>query len=120
MKRVALLVLLLVALTVISSCAKKVGYGAPIKPDLNFVRIADILTDPKPFLDKEIGLEGKITLECGSGCWFQMNDGSGEILVDLAPASFAIPQMPNRTVTVMGNVVEDEERIVIHASGVRF
>lgn len=118
--RFIMLLLMTLIIIVIIGCPRKTGYGAPIRSDLKYEQVSDILSNPDQFIDKEVGLKGKITLECGSGCWFQLNDGTGEILVDLAPANFAIPQMPEKMVTVMGKVVKDEERIVVHASGVQF
>ncbi len=115
-----IILLFIIIAVVITGCPKKNVYGEPIRSNLKYEKIADVLSNPANYLDKEIGLTGKITLECGSGCWFQLNDGSGDILVDLAPANFAIPQMTNKTVTVMGRVVQDEERIIIHAAGVQF
>ena len=119
MKTKVILLSGILILNFIAGC-KKTSYGAPLRADLKYEKVSDILSNPERYFDQEIGLRGKITLECASGCWFQLDDGSGEILVDLAPANFAIPQMPGKAVTVMGKVVKDEERIVVHAAGVQF
>lgn len=47
-------------------------------------------------------MKGKITGECGSGCWFNLDDGTGVIYVDLSPNNFAIPQLQGSTVIVQG------------------
>ena len=53
-----------------------------------------IIQDPSSFEGKELVLNGKIATECGSGCWFLLDDGTGQIYVDLAENNFAIPQTP--------------------------
>jgi uncharacterized protein YdeI (BOF family) len=61
-----------------------------------------IIQDPSSFEGKELVLTGKIATECGSGCWFLLDDGTGQIYVDLAENNFAIPQLQGSTATVKG------------------
>ncbi len=61
-----------------------------------------IIQDPASFEGKELVLSGKIATECGSGCWFLLDDGTGQIYVDLAENNFAIPQLQGSTATVKG------------------
>jgi uncharacterized protein YdeI (BOF family) len=66
------------------------------------VKIADITRNPAAYNGTPVVVQGKINGECGSGCWFMLDDGTGTLYVDLAPNNFAIPQIPGTTVTVHG------------------
>jgi len=52
--------------------------------------------------------------------WFYLDDGTGQIYIDLGPGNFVIPQYVGRTVRVMGKVVQEENRIIINAQGLEF
>ncbi len=103
-----------------AGCKREDKYGKALDAELAYETVGTILSNPANFLDKEVGLKGKIATECGSGCWFYLDDGTGSIYVDLAPGNFAIPQRTGRVVKLWGRVVKDEERIVIYAQGVEF
>ncbi|MFA4861287.1 hypothetical protein [Methanoregula sp.] len=64
--------------------------------------VGEIVKNPTAYEGKEVLVKGKITNECGSGCWFMLDDGTGLIYVDLAPAGFAIPQLQGSTIIVKG------------------
>ncbi len=61
-----------------------------------------ILKDPSSYEGRDLVLKGKIAIECGSGCWFLLDDGTGQLYVDLAKNNFAIPQLQGTTVVVKG------------------
>jgi hypothetical protein len=43
-------------------------------------------------MDKAVQIEGKIIKECpGRGCWMVLDDGTGNVLVDLKPNNFTMP-----------------------------
>lgn len=64
--------------------------------------IKEILENSQQYNGTSVSVKGKITNECGSGCWFMLEDGTGLIYVDLAPNNFAIPQLQGSTVIVKG------------------
>jgi hypothetical protein len=66
------------------------------------VKISDILENEAAYHGKMVVLEGKIELECGAGCWFVMNDGTGSIYVDILPNNFSIPQKSGEDARVYG------------------
>lgn len=66
------------------------------------VSVGEIVKLPQAYEGKEVVVKGKIASECGSGCWFMLDDGTGIIYVDLAPNNFAIPQLQGSTVMVKG------------------
>jgi len=97
------------------ACAKKVEYGQKISTAQQ-VQVKDILS--KEYVGKDVKLEGRITLECGSGCWFNLEDETGKIYIDLLPSNFAIPQWVGKTVVVNGKVIEDEGEMKLIGKGV--
>lgn len=107
-------------LITLAGCKREDKYGKALDANLPYETVGSVLANPAQFLDKEVALKGKIVKECGSGCWFYLDDGTGSIYVDLAPGNFAIPQRTGRVVMLKGKVMKDEERIVVHASGVQF
>jgi uncharacterized protein YdeI (BOF family) len=66
--------------------------------------IGAILEASADYKDKEVVLKGKIVQECGSGCWFIIQDSTGQIYVDLAPSNLVIPQKVGSTAKVSGVV----------------
>ena len=68
------------------------------------VKIKDVLQQPKVYEGKSIVVEGKIISECGSGCWFTLNDGTGTIYIDLAPSNLVIPQKRGALAKVYGEI----------------
>jgi hypothetical protein len=111
---------LLVFTFFVSACAKKVGYGqkttATTTTTATQVKVKDILS--KAYTGKDVSFEGKITLECGSGCWFNLEDGTGKVYVDLLPSNFAIPQWVGKSVVVNGKVIEEDGEVKVIAKGV--
>ncbi len=69
-------------------------------------KIGNILSRPEFFEGHELILEGKIVSECGSGCWFTLNDGTGIIYVDLAPSNLVIPQKRGAFARAYGKVTK--------------
>ena len=113
------IVLLAVSVTLIS-CAKKTEYGqkTTISAGSPKLQVKDILSSDQ-YINKEIMLEGRITLECGSGCWFNLEDGTGKVYVDLLPSNFAIPQWVGKSVVVQGKVVKEKGDIQLIGMSVK-
>lgn len=82
------------------------------------VAIGTIAGNPAAFEGTEVVVKGKIKNECGSGCWFILEDETGIIYVDLSPANFAIPQLQGSTVVVRGIVYNASGDPTIHATAV--
>ena len=68
------------------------------------VKIADIIKNPAAYNGTTVVVQGRISGECGSGCWFMLDDGTGTLYVDLAPNNFVIPQISGTAVTVHGSI----------------
>jgi len=59
-------------------------------------------------------IEGKIDSECGSGCWFIVDDGTAQLYVDINPSNFVIPQKRGSQVKVYGKVTtRDNDPLLI-------
>jgi uncharacterized protein YdeI (BOF family) len=67
-------------------------------------KISDILAKPDVYKGQAVTVRGKIVSECGAGCWFTLNDGTGTIYVDLQPSNLVIQQKRGATATVYGEV----------------
>jgi len=123
----ALLIILLVILGV-SGCSgnssgnssnKSEKYGVDIT-EKRVVSVKDILTNPNEYLDQTVRLEGKIVRECGSGCWFFLEDETGTIFVDINPSGLSIPPKVGKKVVVEGVPENKNGRISIIGRGVEF
>ncbi|MCS7250765.1 MAG: hypothetical protein N2323_01255 [candidate division WOR-3 bacterium] len=115
MKRLVSLITILLI-----SCQVKDKYGKEIPQDLSPIKIREILNSPTSYQNKEVLVIGKITAECGSGCWFFIQDETGQIYVDLAPSKFAIPQRIGKEVIVYGKVEIKHGEPMIIGKGVKF
>jgi hypothetical protein len=83
-------------------------------------RISEILQNPKVYSGKIVKVEGKITSECGSGCWFTIKDSSAVLYVDLAPNNMVIPQKRGSNARVIGEIVSTGSDIYMVGSKVEF
>ena len=82
--------------------------------------IKDILTNPDEYLDQTVRLEGKITRECPSGCWFFLEDETATIYVDINPSGLSIPPKVGKKVVVEGVPTNRNGRVSIIGKGVEF
>ena len=96
----SLLLLLLTSLAMQTVLAK----DEPAELKTEEVKISEILENETAYHGKMVVVEGKIELECGAGCWFVLNDGTGSIYVDILPGNFAIPQKSGEDAKVYGEV----------------
>lgn len=88
--------------------------------NIKIVRISDIMTNPDVYMGQAVVVKGKIITQCGAGCWFTLNDGTGTIYVDLKPSNLVIPQKRGATVTVHGEVVRKSGDTYIIGKKVEF
>ncbi|GAH09496.1 unnamed protein product, partial [marine sediment metagenome] len=120
---VVLLIIILIILGV-SGCSgnssnKSERYGVDIT-EKRVVSVKDIYGNPNEYLNQTIRLEGKIVRECGSGCWFFLEDETGKIFVDINPSGLSIPPKVGKKVVVEGVPENRNGRITINGKGVEF
>jgi uncharacterized protein YdeI (BOF family) len=84
------------------------------------VTIGEILDKANGYQGKDIIIEGKIVNECGAGCWFNLQDASGIVYVDLAPSNLAIPQKVGSKAKVYGVVAERNGVLYVIGNKVEF
>lgn len=78
------------------------------------VQIQNIVKNEPAFDGQYVVIEGKIDSECGSGCWFIVDDGTAQIYVDILPSNFVIPQKRGSDVKVYGKVTtRDNDPLLI-------
>jgi len=93
---------------------------APVIIGPQVVKIGDILTNPKGYDGKEVIVKGKISRECPSGCWFNLQDGNAVIYIDLLPSNIVIPQKTGSSATVTARVVREGSDVYLIGSKVEF
>jgi len=126
-KKIRLITVLLIILSVIlgvSGCSGNSSdnsekYGVSIT-EKEVVSVKDIYTNPNEYLDQTVRLEGKIVRECGSGCWFFLEDETGTIFVDINPSGLSIPPKVGKKVVVEGVPENKSGRMTINGKGVEF
>ncbi|MCX6008685.1 MAG: hypothetical protein NTW48_01345 [Chloroflexi bacterium] len=97
--------------------------GTPQVPEEKgpkIVKIDEVLGEPESYEGQAVVVEGKIVSECGAGCWFTLNDGTGTIYVDLAPSNLVIPQKRGAVAKVYGEVVVEKGDAYIIGNKVEF
>src|SRR5207302_4418766 len=71
--------------------------------------IAAVRRNPVGFAGKTVKLMGRMTERCPSaGCWFYLNDGTGDIRVDAGAGNFSVSGLPiGARMTVYGKVIRE-------------
>ena len=82
------------------------------------VTVADILNAPEKYSASNLSIEGKVTSQCGSGCWFILSDDTGNLYVDLKPNNFVIPPSMGKNVVVNGTILEKNGDVAYIGSSV--
>ncbi|MCF7920603.1 MAG: hypothetical protein K9N06_11885 [Candidatus Cloacimonetes bacterium] len=108
-------ILIIIALFLLLTGCKIEKYGSDITVN-KVTPISQALAE-KDSLDT-ITLKGEIGAVCPTGCWFYLQDQSGEIYVDLAPSGLAIPQRSGKKAVVEGSFIKVKDRSVFVAKGV--
>jgi hypothetical protein len=103
-----------------SPAATEPSKPAVAKTESEFTKISAILNDPKAFDGKKVKVQGKIVSECGSGCWFTLQEGNAVLYVDLAPNNMVIAQKKGSTAQVEGEVVSEGSDVYMIGSKVNF
>jgi len=123
-KLIGVLVIVILIILGISGCSSNSSdnserYGVDITEE-RVVNVKDIYTNPNEYLNQTIRLEGEIVRECGSGCWFFLEDETGTIYVDINPSGLSIPPKVGKKVVVEGVPENKNGRISFVGKGVEF
>jgi uncharacterized protein YdeI (BOF family) len=111
---------ILIATIFIAGCTSQTATSPAVSQQTSpVVSIGDIVKNPSAYNKTDVLVRGKIINECGSGCWFMLNDGTGLIYVDLSPNNFAIPQLQGSTVSVEGTIYASGEDVTLFAKSIK-
>lgn len=115
--RPVLFIAALMALLFLSGCTNE-KYGAGVDSSAQKITVKEAFLK-KSLLGQTVTLEGKIVSQCQSnGCWFFLQDDTGQIYIDLSTNKFSLPSLPNKQVTASGTVVKSNNSILLVATGV--
>ncbi len=116
MKKLLLIVTLIMPL-ILAGCGGE-KYGAGVDASAQKVKVKDVFLQ-KNLFGQKVTLEGKIVSQCQSnGCWFFLQDDTGQLYIDMATNKFSLPSMPNKQVAASGIVGKSKNNIVLIATGV--
>ena len=118
MKPLNIFLLLLLSLILVAGCGRTEKFGKEIITS-EVTKIGNITSKPDKYIDKIVKVEGEITGECPTGCWFYLKDDTGTIYVDIESSNLTIPQRTGSKAIVEGEVKSKEGRVEIIGKGVR-
>lgn len=97
---------------------KSEQYGSGIDPKLPKVQVKDMFLQ-KDLIGSQVTLEGRIVSQCQSnGCWFFLQDETGQVYIDLAKNNFSLPSLPGKQVVASGTVARSNQNYLLIATGV--
>lgn len=100
------------------ACSGGERYGAGVDPGAPRVQVKDVFLRPD-LMGKKVTLEGRITSQCASsGCWFYLQDETGQVFIDLSRNGFELPSLPNKTAIASGTVARNQQAFLLIATGV--
>ena len=121
MNKRTLLIMTLAALPValfLAGCQKPAGdFGAALGTG-EIIPIADIVGNPAAYEGQVVKVQGEITQECPTGCWFYLKENAASVMINLHPLNFAIPQAVGQTAIVEGTVKREGVQVEIVGTGV--
>ncbi len=82
--------------------------------------VRQLIENEAQFAGRKISMRGTVLIECTTGCWFFLDDGTGKIYIDLAVAGLHIPQKVGSRVTLIGNTSGSGGQLRIEAEAVSF
>ena len=82
------------------------------------VTVIDLLTTPEKYAATNLSVQGTITSQCGSGCWFILSDDTGDLYVNLKPNDFVIPPSMGKEVVVNGTILDSSGDVAFIGSSV--
>lgn len=93
-------------------------YGTGVDGKLPVIKIKDIFLDQKAE-GRKVTVAGKVFTQCGSsGCWFVLQDDTGQVFINLAPHNMTLPPRIDRTARVTGVVARVEGELQVVAEGI--
>jgi hypothetical protein len=73
--------------------------------DYKTLATSELKKSPDDFFDNKVMIEGNISRECPTGCWFYLQGNAGEqVKIELAFSNFVIPRSAGKKVRAFGRV----------------
>ena len=112
-----LLIATLIFTLILAGCGDE-KYGDGVDASAQAVKVKEIFLK-KNLAGQKVTLEGRIVSQCQSnGCWFYLQDDTGQLYIDMATNKFSLPSMPNKQVAASGTVAKSQNNLVLIATGV--
>lgn len=109
-------ILVLIVFSFLGCSAEKFGSG--VDRGVPVVKVKDLILDGSA-AGRKVTLNGKVSSQCGSnGCWFVLQDDTGQIFINLAPNGITLPPRMNKTAKVTGIAYPVQGELQIIAEGV--
>lgn len=116
--KIMLLAHILIVSFFLAACSGGGQYGAGVDPSAPKILVKDMFLRPD-LMGKKVTLEGRIVNQCASnGCWFYLQDETGQVYVDLSRNGFELPSLPNKAVIASGTVAKTQQAFLLIATGV--
>jgi len=112
-----IVMLLLTAILLVGCGRRAETYGEAV-PGVEPTSVRQLLAAPGDYTSTPVVVEGRITRECPTGCWFDLDAGGAPLYVELNDSGLAIPQRVGKTVRVVGSVVAKGGQIKLSGQGV--
>lgn len=93
-------------------------YGGPFDESVTTSNVSSLSPDKN---GQTVTLEGVISALCkGDGCWLNLKDDTGEVMVDLKPYNFRIPKdSSGKKARIQGQVKAGEQRLSVDAISIQ-
>ncbi|MHB8881297.1 MAG: OB-fold nucleic acid binding domain-containing protein [Thermodesulfovibrionales bacterium] len=92
-------------------------YGAGVDSKVGVIKVKDIFLDSNA-AGKKVTLEGKVSTQCVSnGCWFVLQDDTGQVFINLGPKNMTLPPRLDKTARVTGTVARVQGELQLIAEG---
>lgn len=113
---VGFVTLLVLTMALLGCSADK--YGTGVDKSISVLKVKDIFLD-NSIVGKKVTLTGSISSQCGSnGCWFVLQDDTGQVFINLSPNNMTIPPRMNKQAKVTGIVYPVQGELQVIAEGV--
>lgn len=116
MNKLLLTAFLLISLMLAGCGGEK--YGAGVDAGAPKVQVKDLFLKPE-LMGQQVTLEGRIVSQCQSnGCWFFLQDETGQVYIDLSRNQFSLPALPGKQAIASGTVARSQQNYLLIATGV--
>jgi hypothetical protein len=117
MKRMFLVFQSVLVVFLLLGCSSE-KFGAGVDTKITAIKVKDIFLDSNP-VGRKVTVSGRISSQCGSnGCWFVLQDDTGQVFINLAQNNMTLPPRMNKTAKVTGIVYPVQGELQIIAEGV--